>query len=696
MQRLQTLPVLVMSLFLSACFPKAASLSLAQPESILVALVHDQEDEASVVSFPSPLAAELEARLTQRGLLPRFAESQVQADAFERRRATGQRLDWLRGQAQNTERVLLIETRSSYVSQMAGRWRWVVSAQLSIVRGGTLEVLDARIDVPVFLQFGNESGEDALSRSGPILMQRLERLLDTALSTAIEEPLGMREQLSPPASESENGLIYFAMVDRFSNGEPENDRAVDMSDPTSFHGGDLRGLINRLDYLEALGVKTLWLSPVFAMRTDHFGEYGAFHGYWLEDPYRVEPRFGTEADLVELAQGLKQRGMSLYLDMVNNHVAYDSPRVESHPEWFHGLGDIVDWGEQTQVEAHDVHGLPDLDQSRSEVRDWLIGAGQYWIDAVAPAGFRLDAVRHVPAGFWANYNAAMQRASASDFVLAGELFEGDPAAVASVWREGQFTGMFDFPLYYALVDVFCGDAAPGRLASVLWSDRFYDSPNDLITFIDNHDLPRAVSACGGDIAAVAEMIRFMFAVRGTPALTWGTESALAGGQEPENRADMPWGADTPLRSVILEADLWRPASAGGRVVALDDEGFSYLRSDGQLLRLQGGKLALGESDSGCCGGEEESGAMSARAGGSPKTAGDRLLLVGGGPELGSWNPEDGIELPLEEVDFPAGAVLEFKLVVLKASGEAVWEDRANRYALVSSGERISLDLDWGA
>jgi hypothetical protein len=695
MRRLHVFPVLLFALLWGACFPKTTSISLSQPEPVLVALVYDQENEASVAPFPSSLASELEARLTQRGLLPRFAESQLQADAFERRRATGQRLDWLRGQAQNGERVLLVETRSSYVSQMAGRWRWVVSAQLSIVRGGTLEVLDARVEIPVFLQFGNESGEDALTLSGPTLMQRLERLLDTALSTANEDSVGTRDLPGSSPVENKNGLIYFAMVDRFSNGTPENDGTVDTSDPTAFHGGDLRGLINRLDYLQALGVKTLWLSPVFEMRTEHLGEYGAFHGYWLEDPYRVEPRFGTEADLLELAQGLKERDMALYLDMVNNHVAYDSPRLESHPEWFHGLGDIVDWGEQVQVEAHDVHGLPDLDQSQSEVRDWLVGAGRYWIDAVSPAGFRLDAVRHVPASFWADYNTEMQQAGGSSFVLAGELFDGDPSAVASVWREGRFTAMFDFPLYYALVDVFCGEAAPGRLASVLWADRFYDTPDDLITFIDNHDLPRAVSACGGDLTAVAEMVRFLFAVRGTPALTWGTEAALTGPHEPENRADMPWGAETPLRSVILESDLWRPVTAGGRVVALDDEGFSYLRSDGRLLRLRDGKVGLVEPEKGCCGEDARPGTMSARAEGSPKNAGDRLFLVGGGPELGAWNPAKGIELPVEEAQFPAGAVLEFKLVLLKPSGEAVWEDRPNRYALVSSGERIDLELDWG-
>jgi len=579
---------------------------------------------------------------------------------------------------------------------MAGKWRWMVSAQLSLVTAGRLDVLDARVEVPVFLQFGNDDASDALVLAAPSLNRHLERLLDTSLRSAAAGELGVRDDPAPQAPARAGGLIYFAMVDRFSNGDPGNDAAIDLTDPTAFHGGDLRGLIDRLDHLEGLGVKTLWLSPVFAMRTEDFGDHGAFHGYWLEDPYRVEPRFGTEADLRELAAGLDARGMGLYLDMVNNHVAYDSPHLESHPHWFHGLGDIEDWSSAEEVENHDVHGLPDLDQSNEEVRDWLVGAGLHWIDAVRPAGFRLDAVRHVSQSFWEDYNSSMRQAGGSDFVLAGELFDGDPAMLASTWRGGGFTAMFDFPLYYALVDVFCGDAAPGRLVSVLWADRLYDNPERLITFIDNHDLPRAVSACGGSAEPVAEMLRFLFSIRGTPAITWGTEAALAGGGEPGNRADMPWDGPTPLLSVIKEAPNWRPVNPGGRVIQLDSEGFTYLRADGILLRLASGVVSLERGGDRPSQSGVEEGSVRVRVAGSPVGPGDRLLLVGAGPELGGWQPTNGIELPIEGIELPAGAVLDFKLVVVKQTGETIWEDRGNRYALVEPGLSLDLQLDWGA
>ena len=75
-------------------------------------------------------------------------------------------------------------------------------------------------------------------------------------------------------------LIYFVMVDRFANGDPQNDDEIDPSDPHAFHGGDLAGVIKHIDHFASLGVGTLWLSPIAKSRTEPFGKWGAFHGYW--------------------------------------------------------------------------------------------------------------------------------------------------------------------------------------------------------------------------------------------------------------------------------------------------------------------------------------------------------------------------------------------------------------------------------
>ncbi|MEE2828638.1 MAG: alpha-amylase family glycosyl hydrolase [Myxococcota bacterium] len=677
-------------LTLAGCLPRPAPLVLETSEPVLVAFVHDREDEVEVDALPEELSSALLGLLQARNLEPEAVGAEEFGGYFQRARATGQRLDWLRRHSGRASMLLLVETRAKRDSQMEGRWRWTVSVRASIGRSGSGYALDLNLELPVFLQFGHQDETDALLAARATILRRLDRLLDTALAEALE-PVGVAPI---PTGPSGAGPIYFVLVDRFANGDAANDVDIDLADPAAFHGGDLRGVIDRLDHLESLGVGAVWLSPVFTMRTEELGGHGAFHGYWLEDPYSVEPRFGSEADLRELADALHDRGMKLYLDIVTNHVGYEAPLVTEHPDWFHQRGDIVDWGDPDQAVYGDVHGLPDLAQEKPAVRDWLVAAGEHWIERTGADGFRLDAVRHVPLDFWADYNDSMRVAGGEDFVLLGEMFDGSPGVVAEIQRRGKFSAMFDFPLYYALVDVFCRDAHPGRLGSVLWADRLYADPGSLVTFVDNHDLPRAVSACGGDLAQVGEMLRFLFAVRGTPSITWGTESGLAGAGEPENRRDMPWEAGQPLADLLREGRSLRPEGPGGRLLSLDSDGFRYLRRDGVEVQLRDGSVSLHSSPTPWA--EVAPGSVALRVSEAPVSPSDRVVLVGAGPELGDWQPEGGLDLPVQGQAFPAGAVLDFKLAVIRSDGGVLWEERPNRYLLVEEGAALDLHLIWNS
>jgi hypothetical protein len=190
------------------------------------------------------------------------------------------------------------------------------------------------------------------------------------------------------------------------------------------------------------------------------------------------------------------------------------------------------------------------------------------------------------------------------------------------------------------------------------------------------------------------MLRFLFAVRGIPAVTWGTEVGLAGAGEPENRASMPWEAQAPLADVLRDSGRLRPAVPGGRIVQLSEEGFDYLRADGSLLRVEGGRVAvLPGSDA--TDADSLDGALRVVASGSPAGVGDTLVLVGAGPELGAWDASAGLPLPIEGLVLPAGAVLDFKLVVLRPDGAVVWEDRGNRYLLIEAGMSKEIQLEWG-
>ena len=238
-------------------------------------------------------------------------------------------------------------------------------------------------------------------------------------------------------------------------------------------------------------------------RQDKFYGYGAFHGYWVEDLAQIEPRFGTVEKLAELSDALHRRGMRLILDMVLNHVAFDSPLLAAHPEWFHHEGNLEDCNDPEQLTRRDVKGLPDLAQEKEEVYRYLLDTSLAWIERVHPDGFRLDAVKHVPLSFWSRYDDALHASAGKDFELLGEELDGDPAALARVQRDGHFDAMFDFPLHFALVDVFCKDQPPERLGAVLSNDRMYPDPDALVTLVDNHDLPRILSSCGGDVDRVS-------------------------------------------------------------------------------------------------------------------------------------------------------------------------------------------------
>jgi glycosidase len=436
-------------------------------------------------------------------------------------------------------------------------------------------------------------------------------------------------------------VIYLLMVDRFSNGDPANDGGLA---PENFHGGDLQGVIDHLDELQALGVRTLWLTPVWKMRTEPFFGHGAFHGYWTEDLGRIEPRFGDEATLRRLADEARRRGMGLMLDMVYNHVAPDGAWTREHSGWFHPALPVEDWNDPVQVQTHEVHGLPDLDQDVPEVFDTLLAATRHWIEVAHPTHLRLDAVRHMRPDFVRRLGDAL-RADGDAPKLVGEVFDGDPVHVAAIVREAKLDGVFDFPLHYALVDVACRGASPLAIEAITSLDRLYPAGTELIPFLDNHDTPRILSECGNR-RRVRRALRLLGRARGTPMLTWGTEVPLAGAGEPENRADMDFD-NQRLRGLIRRVARSRRVTTTAAVATV-------------TLRL--------DLD-------------------APATAGE-LRLVGSYPEVGAWDPARGIVLPAQ-LELPEGVVA-YKLVRRAPDGGWTWMDGANRHLRVRAGARVRL------
>lgn len=543
---------------------------------------------------------------------------------------------------------------------------------------------------------------------------------------------------APPSGGAPRGPIYFILVDRFENGDPTNDAGADPKDPLAWHGGDVAGVRRRLPWLEALGVQTLWLSPLTLGRQSSFMGHGAFHGYWLVDPTRPDPRLGTWASIRALRDALHARGMRLILDVVLNHLDYEAPLVRQRPEWFHHRGPIRDWSDPRALVEGDVHGLPDLAVERPDVYAWLRDAVNLWIERVRPDGLRLDAVKHLPIAFWRRLTAHLHQRFGAGFFLLGEDLEGDPFALAARWEAAGFDAVFDFPLRHALVDVACKGVRPARLASLLSQDRAYAHPERLVTLLDNHDLPRIASECGGDPERVALALSLLYRMRGTPSLLYGTEVGLAGTSEAEVRADMRF-SNHPLRARLRSlADERRqhPAIARGqtRLLLLDDRSLVLLRvgedeavvvalhlggeprtfdlraldpslPDARLtlaprssvarpLTLAAPALRALRGQLGDEGSLERPHAREVlvRVSVADLRPGERVVLCGSDPALGGWDPakapaltpgSDGVLRA--RLRLPVPSVLEWKVVRVGPGGEVRWQGGENHVSVLAAG-----------
>ncbi|MBC7186566.1 MAG: hypothetical protein H5U38_05990, partial [Calditrichaeota bacterium] len=246
-------------------------------------------------------------------------------------------------------------------------------------------------------------------------------------------------------------MIYFVLIDRFCDGDTSNNRgrvpashrlwdgdSAHLGWLKTYQGGDLQGVINKLDYLQELGVTAIWLSPVYDNSDSSFMGWWPYHGYQPVDFFSVEEHFGTVDLLRELVSEAHRRGMKVILDIICNHVAPDHPWVANpdnwqrrgYRHWFHphsgadASTSINNWQDQVQLETRELHGMPDFAQENPHVYDFLLDMSKYWIQQTDCDGFRLDAVKHAPKAFWRRYCADLHRFAGPDFLLLGEVFEG--------------------------------------------------------------------------------------------------------------------------------------------------------------------------------------------------------------------------------------------------------------------------------
>ncbi|HEY6104749.1 MAG TPA: alpha-amylase family glycosyl hydrolase, partial [Anaeromyxobacteraceae bacterium] len=250
-----------------------------------------------------------------------------------------------------------------------------------------------------------------------------------------------------PSRDWRDEVVYFVLVDRFADGDPSNDAAVDRSAKGAFHGGDLKGLLAHLDEIASLGVTALWVNPLVKNIDGFVTGAGfpdwAYHGYWADDFGRLDPRFGDEADLRALVEACHARGIRVLLDVVYNHAGYGSrylrdPRTRG---WLRS-SEHGGCGDDDLTEC--VAGLPDFKTELPEVRDWLLAFHLSWARRFGLDGFRLDTLKHVSHDFWQVHRRRTRAELSPGFFLLGELWGGEAENLDAYFAPDEIDAGLDF------------------------------------------------------------------------------------------------------------------------------------------------------------------------------------------------------------------------------------------------------------
>ena len=375
-------------------------------------------------------------------------------------------------------------------------------------------------------------------------------------------------------------LVYLLMPDRFSNGDESNDHIAGMLDQSlnrnkiyDRHGGDLQGVINHLDYLQKLGITTLWMTPVLENDQPNRTE----HGYAFTDHYAIERRLGGAEKYLALSDALHKRGMKLIQDAVYNHVGSKHITFLDQPmkDWYHQWPKFTGTSYKDQplfdpyaaksdakktVDGWFTPEMPDLNQSNPYVANYLIQHAIWSVEKFGVDGWRIDTYIYNDLPFMNRCNKALTD-EYPKMTMFGETWVHGTAAQAyfvenkiDVPFKSNLQGATDFQaLMYgiqpALKQDFGWTEGVNKLYTTLSNDFLYKDANRNCVFLDNHDLTRILSDVGGDIEKVKTGIAWLLTTRGIPQLYYGTEVLMKGEKNPDDgnvRLDFPggWKGDT--------------------------------------------------------------------------------------------------------------------------------------------------------
>ena len=384
-------------------------------------------------------------------------------------------------------------------------------------------------------------------------------------------------------------VVYLITPDRFSNGDETNDsfqslreKTIDRKDLYGRHGGDLRGIINSLDYLKTMGYTSLWLNPVLSNDMETY----SYHGYSTTDYYRVDPRFGTNNEYIELANKAIKKGIKLIKDIILNHcglyhwwmddlpfndwinnqeiyenaesiedleknIVYSNHRRTTHQDIY-----ASDYDLEGMTDGWFVPSMPDLNQRNPFMAKYLIQNSLWWIETLNLSGIRQDTYPYAEKEFLSDWAGRIMN-EYPKFNIVGEEWSYNPIRIA-YWQDGNnnkdgyksnLKSTMDFAMQKAISEGIIEEENWNtgliKIYENLANDFYYSDPKSLLIFNDNHDMSRVYTQMKEDVSKTKMAIGLMLVLPRIPQILYGTEILMEDSAKPGDhgliRTDFPGG-----------------------------------------------------------------------------------------------------------------------------------------------------------
>lgn len=371
-------------------------------------------------------------------------------------------------------------------------------------------------------------------------------------------------------------VIYLLMPDRFSNGDSTNDshpstiEKANRALPGGRHGGDIRGIINNLDYIKELGATAIWSTPLLE---DNDSTY-SYHTYGQSDLYKIDPRYGSESEYIELVEKAHVLGLKIIMDVVPNHWGASHWMIKDLPtyDWLHqfpGYGQ-TNYRMTTQndpytsgfdkkwcVDGWFVKSMPDLNQNNPLVLNYLVQSTLWWIENANLDGLRVDTYSYNDKDGIAEWTEIITK-EYPNMNIVGEVWMHDQA-LQSYWQENSPIGaiqsynshlpsVMDFTLHDAVMQAFGEDKQGWDKGMIRFYENFandflYSNPSNLLVFSENHDTQR-FNNLYPEFEDYKLMLSILSTIRGIPQIYYGSEIGMSGDKnlgDADIRKDFPGG-----------------------------------------------------------------------------------------------------------------------------------------------------------